>query len=96
MENREAEIYFACRTRDDVRSHNFAYTPTRCSAGINRTSNGADFAAYYGCNQARIDLFPTDQTHVGRLDHRIRGLDHRDQSPAFNHAKCFFHSDTFR
>ena len=39
------------------------------------------------------DLFPADQGHLGGLHHRIRRLDHGDESFGFDHAERLTHAD---
>ena len=73
-------------SRDD-----FTYAPGRSSSGIYGAAHGGDFSPNDGGHQTGIDLLPTHQSHVCRLDHCIRRLDHRDESFAFNHAQRFFH-----
>ena len=40
-------------------------------------------------DQAAADLVPADQVDVGRLQHRVAGLDQGDEPLAFDHAERF-------
>ena len=72
-----------------MRCDYFTNSLTGRRAGVHRTSNRRHVAAYDCCHEARVDLLPTDQTNVRSFDHRVGGLDHRDESTAFNHSQCF-------
>ena len=42
-------------------------------------------------NQPTTNLFVSNQSHLGRLHHGVRRLDHRREAARLNHAQCFCH-----
>ena len=82
------------RPRDDVHGDQFADAPRRGGAGVGGGFHGGHVAAHHRGDIARADFFPADERDLGRLDHRVRGLNHRDQSAGLDHAECFAHASS--
>jgi len=75
-----------------MRRHDFADSLTCRSTGVDGTTNSRNIATHDGSNEASIDLFPADEAHIRRFHHRIGGFNHRHQTTAFDHSKCFRHA----
>jgi hypothetical protein len=74
------------RLRNDVRGYNFSDSLPCGRPGINSAADRGDVTAHDRSDQARVDLFPTNEPNVRGFHHRISRLDHRHQSTAFNHS----------
>jgi hypothetical protein len=72
-----------------VSSNHFANSPPRSRAGVDGATNGCDISADDCCHETCVDLFPADEAHVCRFDHRIGSLDHRHETFAFNQTERF-------
>src|ERR1035437_5523980 len=57
---------------------------------------GGHVAPHHRGDIPRANFFPANQRDLGRLDHRVRGLNHRDQSAGLDHAECFAHASSSR
>ncbi len=60
-------------------------------AGVDGGLDRGDVAADDGGDVAAAGLLVRHQVDLGRLHHRVGGLDHRCETPAFDHAECFSH-----
>src|SRR3989442_868789 len=80
------------RPRDHVDRNQLAHAPCRRRARIGSRFHSSHIAADQRGNVARADLLPAHQRHLGRLDHSVRGLDHRYQAARLDHSECFTHS----
>ena len=62
------------------------------SAGVDSTTDRRNIAADDRRHEAGVDLFPADEAHIRGFHHRIGGFNHRHQTTAFDHSKCFRHA----
>ena len=86
-----ASSRLACGLRNDVDRDELAHPARRRSAGVGGRLHGRDVAAHDGGHVAGADLLPADERDLCRLDHRVGGLDHRDQTLRFDHPKRLTH-----
>ena len=51
------------------------------------------YRSYFSADDRRdkpgVNFFIADKPDIRSFDHRVRGLDHRDQAHTFDHSKCF-------
>jgi hypothetical protein len=62
-----------------------------CSGGtcVHGGSNRSNLSSHDRCDKTGVDLFVSDQSDIGRLDHCVGRFDHSDQAHTFNHPQCF-------
>jgi hypothetical protein len=65
------------------------YTARCRGPRVNRGFYCSDLTADDSGDQSGVDLLIADQLDVGRFDHSVRRLDHRDEPHTFDHSKCF-------
>src|SRR5215468_1683630 len=79
--DRQRVLELRVRARDDVHRNHLADL-CRCSgAGFRGGAHRGDVTAHHGGDVAAADLLVVNQRHARRLHHRIRGLDHGDETP---------------
>jgi hypothetical protein len=66
---------------------NFSDFLSRAAAGIHGGPDGRDIAANHSGNKSAAGLFISDQIHLGRLHHGVRGFHHSDETPGFDHSQ---------
>src|SRR5476649_242998 len=80
------------RTRDDVRTDEFADFAGGLRAGVHRGLDAADVALGDHRDQAAADLDGFYQCHVRGLDHGVAGLDAAGVALRFDHSYRFAHN----
>src|SRR5436190_19255334 len=77
------------RPRDHLRADHLADSLRRRRAGVDGGLDGGHVAHHHRGHQAAADLLPAQEGDVGRLQHRVGGLDQRHQALGLDHAQGF-------
>src|SRR5919199_389181 len=86
---REHALDLAVRARDDVDADQLAHAPRRGRARVRGRLDRAHVAAHEDGDVAGADVLLADESDVGRLDHRVRGLDRAHEALGLDHSECF-------
>ena len=71
---------------DHLDADHLADPAGRRGARVDRRLDRGDVARHERGDQAAADLLPADEVDVGRLQHRVAGLDQGDEPLALDHA----------
>ena len=80
------------RPRDHVDRDDLADALCRALARFGRRLDGRDIAAHHRGDVPATGLLVADELDLGRLDHRVGGFDHADETFDFDHSKRVSHS----
>ena len=71
--------------------HEFADAASGRGPGVGRSLDGSNVPPDDRRHIARPDFLPTHQSHLGSLDHGIRGLDHRNETFGLHQSQRVTH-----
>jgi hypothetical protein len=75
-----------------MRRDDLANSLARRRPGIDCTPDCRYVSTHNRGDETSVDLFPTDEANIRRLNHRVSRFDHRHQPTTFDHSECFRHA----